>query len=109
MVRFDKKGKISPRYVGPYEVLQRVGKVTHELRLPNEFASVQLVFHVSIHKKCISDLESILPIEGLGVKDYLSHEEIQVEILDRQVKKLRKKEVFSVKVLRKNNIVEGAT
>ena len=60
-------------------------------------------------KKCIGDLESILPIEGLVVKDNLSYEEVPVQILDRQVKKLRNKEVVSVNVLWKNHLVEGAT
>ena len=60
-------------------------------------------------KKSIGDPESILPIEGLGVKDNLSYEEITVQILNRQVKKLRNKDVGSVKVLWKNHLVEGAT
>ena len=72
-------------------------------------ASVHPVFHVSMLKKCIGDPESIHPIEVLGVKDNLSYEEVLVQILDRQVKKLRNKEVVSVKVLWKNKLVEGAT
>ena len=52
MVRFGKKGNLSPPYVGPYEILQRVGKVSYELRLPNELALIHPVFHVSILKKC---------------------------------------------------------
>ena len=60
---------------------------------------VKQVFHVSKLKKCISDSESIIPIEGLSVKDNLSYEVVPVEILDRQVKKLRNKEVASVNVL----------
>ena len=71
--------------------------------------SVHLVFYVSMLKKCIGDPESIFPIEGLGVKDNLSYEEVLVQVLDRQVKKLRNKEVVSVKVLWKNQLVEGAT
>ena len=59
--------------------------------------------------KCISDPESILPIEGLSVKDNLSYEEVPVQIIDRQVKGLRNKEVIFVKVLWKNHLVEGAT
>ena len=86
VVRFVKEGKLSPRYVGPYEILKRVGKVAYELKLPNEFASIHPVFHVSMLKKCIGDPESILPIKGLGFKDNLSYEEIRVQILDRQVK-----------------------
>ena len=89
--------------------MQRVGKVAYELKLPSELASVHQVFHVSNLKNCIGDTESILPIEGLGTKDNLSYEEDLVKILDRQVKKLRNKEVASVKVLCKNHLVEGAT
>ena len=114
VVRFGKKGKLSPRYVGPYEILQRVGKVAYELKLPSKLASVHPLIHVSMLKKCIGDPESILPIEGLGVKDNLSYEEVSVieglcvkdnlsyeevlaQILDRQVNKLRNKEVAFVK------------
>ena len=86
-----------------------VGKVAYELKLPSELASFYSVFHVSMLKKCIGDLESILPIEGLGAKDHLSYEEVPLQIHDRQVKKLRNKEVVSVKVLWKNHLVEGAT
>ena len=78
---------------GSYEVLQRVGKVAYKLKLPSELALVHSVFHVSMLKKCIGDPESILPIEGLGVKDNLSYDEVPVQILYRQVKKLRNKEV----------------
>ena len=86
VIRIGKKGKLSPCYVGPYEILQSVGKIAYELKLPNELASVHPIFHVSILKMCIGDPESILPIEGLGVKDNLSYEEFHIEILDRQVK-----------------------
>ena len=75
----------------------------------SELALIHLVFHVSMLKKCIGDPESILPIEDLGVKDNLSYEEVLVQILDRQVKKLRNKEVVSVKVLWKNHLAVGAT
>ena len=85
MFRYGKKEKLSPRYVGPYDVLQKVGKVDYELKLPSEFTSVHPVFHVSMLKKCIGDPEYILLIEGLGVKDNLSYEEFSVQILDRQV------------------------
>ncbi|WMV13488.1 hypothetical protein MTR67_006873 [Solanum verrucosum] len=60
-------------------------------------------------RKCIGDPVSILPLEGLGVDENLSYEEVPVEILDRQVKRLRNKEVASVKVLWRNHLVEGAT
>ena len=69
VVRFCKKVKLIPLYVGPYENIQRVGKIADKLKHPCELASVHLVFHVSTLKNYIGDLESILPIEGLGVKD----------------------------------------
>ena len=109
VMRFGRKGKLSPRYVGPYEILQRVGEVAYELALPAELASVHPVFHVSMLKKCLGDPASILPVEGLGVGEDLSYEEIPVEILDRQVKRLRNKEIATVKVLWRNHLVEGAT
>ena len=73
VVRLGNTGKLSPRYVGPFEILQRVGKVSYELKLPIELASVHQVLHFSMIKKCICDHESILPIEGIGVKDNLSY------------------------------------
>ena len=99
MMRFDKKGKLSPRYVGHYEVFQGVGKVAYELRLSSELSLVHSVFHISMLKKCIGDPVSIIPIEGLGVDGSISYEEVPMDILDRQVKKLRNNEVASVKFL----------
>ena len=100
VVRFGKKGKLSPHYVGPYKILQKVGKVDHELKLPSEFASVHPLFGVSMLKKCIGDPDSIHPIEGLGVKDNLSYEKVLVQLLHRNVKKLQNKEVASIKELK---------
>ena len=62
VMRFSRKGKLITFYVGPYEVLQRIGKVAYELKLPSELASVHLVFHVTMLNKCIGDPISILPI-----------------------------------------------
>ena len=67
-MRFGKKGKLSPYYVGPYEILKRFGSVAYELKLPNELAMIHPVFHVSLLKKCIGDPVSILPLEVLGLK-----------------------------------------
>ena len=78
VVKISKKGKLSPCYVGLYKISQRVGKVAYELKLPSELASVHSVFHVSMLKKCIGDLESILPIEDHCVNDNLSYEEVPI-------------------------------
>ena len=69
------------------------------MKLPSELSSVHPIFYVSMLKKYISDLESIVPIEDLVVKDNHSYEEVPVQIPNRQVKKLRNKEVISIKVL----------
>ena len=81
-MRFGRKGKLSPRYVGPYEILNLVGDVAYELALPVELDYVHPVFHVSMLKKCLGDPTLILPVEGLGVDEDLSYEEVPVEILD---------------------------
>ncbi|WMV08253.1 hypothetical protein MTR67_001638 [Solanum verrucosum] len=86
--RFVKEGKLSPRYVGPYQILKCIEKFSYELNLPNELAPVHPVFHVSMLKKCIGDPASIIPLEGLGVDESLSYEEVSVEIVDRQAKRL---------------------
>ncbi|XP_069144426.1 uncharacterized protein [Solanum lycopersicum] len=109
VMRFGRKGKLSLRYVGPYEILQCVGEVAYVLALPAELASVHPVFHVYMLKKCIGVPTSILPVEGLGVGEDLSYEEVLVEILERQVKWLRNKEIATVKVLWRNHPVEGVT
>ena len=109
VMTFGKKGKLSLRYVGPYEVLQRERKFSYQLKLASELASVHSVFHVSILKKCIDGSVSILPVEGKGVNEDPSSQEVLVEIVDLQVKKLRNKEVASIKVLCINHLVEGAT
>ena len=69
VMRFGRKGKLRPRYVGPYEILQRVGEVAYELALPVELSFIHPVFHVSMLKKCLGDPASILPVEGLGAMD----------------------------------------
>ncbi|WMV14253.1 hypothetical protein MTR67_007638 [Solanum verrucosum] len=93
VMRFGKKGKLSPRYIGPYQIAKRIGKVAYELELPQELAAVHPIFHISMLKKCMGDPLLIIPTEDIGIKDNLSYEEILVQILDRQVRKLRTKEL----------------
>ncbi|WMV37997.1 hypothetical protein MTR67_031382 [Solanum verrucosum] len=109
VMRFGKKGKLSPRYVGLYKILKRVGKVAYELEVPTELAAVHPIFHISLLKKCVGDPTSIVPLEIVVMKDSLTYEEVPVDILDRQVRRLRNKEVTSVKVLWRNQSVDGAT
>ena len=104
-MRFGRKRKLCPRYVGPYVCM---GDVSYEFPFPAQLDSFHSVFHVSMLKKCLGYPSSILPVEGLGVDENLSYEEVPVEILDRQVKRLRNKEISIVKVLWRNHLVEGA-
>ncbi|WMV23726.1 hypothetical protein MTR67_017111 [Solanum verrucosum] len=88
VMRFGRKGKLSPRYIGPYRIDKRISNVAHELELPQELEAVHPIFHISMLKKCIGDPSLILPTENVRIKDSLSYEEIPVQILDRQVHKL---------------------
>ncbi|WMV55031.1 hypothetical protein MTR67_048416 [Solanum verrucosum] len=109
VMRFGKKGKFSPRYIGPYRISKMTGNVAYELELPLELGAVHLVFHISMLKKCMGNPSLIIPTEDIDIKDSLSYEEIPVQIMDRQVRKLRTKEVASIKVLWRNQFVEEAT
>ncbi|WMV13869.1 hypothetical protein MTR67_007254 [Solanum verrucosum] len=81
-MRFGKKGKLIPRYVGPYKIFKRVDKVAYELEL---LAAVHPVFHISLLKNCVADRASIVPLESVAVKDSLTYEDVPIEILDRHV------------------------
>ncbi|WMV19313.1 hypothetical protein MTR67_012698 [Solanum verrucosum] len=105
VMRFGKKGKLSPRYIGPYRISKRVGNVAYELELPSELEAVHPVFHISMLKKCMCDPSLIIHTHSISIKDSVSYE----EILDRQVCKLRTKEVASVNILWRNQFVEEAT
>ncbi|WMV41018.1 hypothetical protein MTR67_034403 [Solanum verrucosum] len=108
VMRFCKKGKLSPGYIGPYRISKRIGNVAYELELRLEFAVVHPVFHISMLKKCMGDPSLIIPTGYIDFKDNLSYEEIPVEILDHQDRKLRTNEVASVKVSQRNHFVKEA-
>ena len=103
VMRFGRKGKLSPRYIGPYQIVRMIGKVAYELDLPSDLEAVHPVFHVSMLCKCIGDTSRVFPVDDVQVTEELSYEEKPVAILDRQVRRLRTKDVASVKVLWKNN------
>ena len=108
-MRFRKKGKLSPRFVGPFEILKRIGKVAYELALPPTLAGVHNVFHVSMLRKYILDPSHVLNYEPLEIKDNLTYEEVPIQILDQKDHVLRTKTISLVKVLWKNHIVEEAS
>ena len=100
---------MSPRYIGPSKILKRIGSVAYELDLPNDLAKVHPVFHVSMLRKFIGDIDTIVPLEKVTIEENLTYEEVPIEILDRQVKRVRNKDIAPVKVLWLNQKVESAT
>ncbi|XP_074299250.1 uncharacterized protein LOC141630310 [Silene latifolia] len=109
VVRFGKRGKLSQKFIGPYEVLDRVGEVAYLLALPPALDRVHNVFHVSQLCKYISDPSHVLEAEMIELDDALTYMETPKEILDRKVRKRRHGETTLVKVLWSNNLVEEAT
>lgn len=109
VMRFGKKGKLSPRYIGPYQIIRRIGMVAYELDLPADLEAVHPVFHVSMLRKCIGDPSKIMPVKEIQITEDLNFEEQPVVILDRQTRRLRNKEITSVKVLWRNNNREEMT
>ena len=108
-MRFEKKGKLSPRFIGPFEIFEKVRKVAYRLALNPDLASIHNVFYVSILKKYISDPSHILRQEPIEVHEDLTYEEKPIKIIDTQEKKLRNKVIPLVKVQWKNHKSEEAT
>ena len=96
---FGKKGKLSPRFIGPYEILERIGHIAYRLALPLELANLHDVFHVSILRKYKSNESHILHVQEVQVQQDFSYDEEPKAILAREVKQLRNKQVPLVKVL----------
>ncbi|GKA07949.1 putative reverse transcriptase domain-containing protein [Tanacetum coccineum] len=103
VIRFGKRGKLNPRYIGPLKILKRVGPVAYKLELPEELMNVYNTFHVSNLKKCLSDESLVIPIKELRLNDKLNFVEEPVEVMDRELKQLRQSRITIVKVLRNSN------
>ncbi|GJW69548.1 putative reverse transcriptase domain-containing protein [Tanacetum coccineum] len=98
VVRFGKRGKLNPRYVGPFKVIERVGTVAYKLELPQQLSRVHNTFHVSNLKKCLSDESLVIPLEELRVDDKLHFVEEPVEVMDREIKQLKRSRIPIIKV-----------
>ncbi|XP_042400952.1 uncharacterized protein LOC121990981 [Zingiber officinale] len=109
VMRFGKKGKLSPRFIGPFEILDRVGTLAYRVALPPNLAGVHNVFHVSMLRKYLSNPSHVLHFEPLRLAPNLSYEEKPTQILDRQERKLRNKVIKMVKVKWLNHSEEEAT
>ncbi|KAL0561626.1 hypothetical protein IC582_002066 [Cucumis melo] len=109
VLRFERRGKLSPRFVGPFEILERIGPVAYRLALPPSLSTVHDVFHVSMLRKYVPDPSHVVDYEPLEIDENLSYTEQPVEVLAREMKTLRNKEIPLVKVLWRNHRVEEAT
>ena len=109
VLRFEKRGKLSPRYIGPYEILSKVGPVAYRLKLPPELSRIHDTFHVSMLRKYIPDPSHVLREQPVQLKENLTYEETLMQIIDRKEHVLRSKVILLVKVLWKNHEREAAT
>ncbi|KAK6143243.1 hypothetical protein DH2020_023591 [Rehmannia glutinosa] len=110
LINLKKGGKLSPRYVGPYKILQRIGKLAYRLKLPAPYAGMHDVFHVSRLKKYQPDPEHIITRDTPPLMENLSYTERSIRIIDQQIRQLRKREIPMVKVVWQNhNRDEDAT
>ncbi|XP_070054469.1 uncharacterized protein [Nicotiana tomentosiformis] len=107
--RFGKKGKLSPRYIGPFEILERIGEVAYKLALPPSLSIVHSVFHISMLRKYYDDPSHVLDFSSVQLGNGLTYIEELMAILDRQVQKLRSKNIDSVKVQWRGHLVEETT
>nr|GEV48756.1 putative reverse transcriptase domain-containing protein [Tanacetum cinerariifolium] len=97
VIRLGKQGKLNPRYIGPFKILERISPAAYELELPEELSNVHSTFHVSNLKKCLSDESLVIPMKKLWLDDKLNFVEAPMEVMDREVKQLKQSRIPIVK------------
>nr|GFB94118.1 putative reverse transcriptase domain-containing protein [Tanacetum cinerariifolium] len=98
VICFGKRGKLNPRYIGPFKILAKVGTVAYRLELPEQLSRVHSMFHVSKLKKCMADEPLAIPLDEIQVDDKLNFIQKPVEIMDREVKRLKQSRIPIAKV-----------
>ncbi|KAH9665582.1 Endonuclease [Citrus sinensis] len=106
---FGKKGKLSPRFIGPFEILERIGLVAYRIALPPSLSRLHNVFHVSVLRKYIADPLHVLDYQPIQINEDMSYEEQPIEIVDRNEQVLRNRVIPLVKVRWINHSIEEAT
>ncbi|XP_070672223.1 uncharacterized protein [Malus domestica] len=109
MVRFGKRGKLSPQYIGPYWIMERIGAVAYRLELPLELSQIHDIFHVSLLRKYVPDPSHVIQPKPLEVRQDAGYVKEPMAIINRQDKTLRNKVISLVKVLWRNHAVEEET
>nr|GEV38929.1 putative reverse transcriptase domain-containing protein [Tanacetum cinerariifolium] len=98
VIRFGKRGKLSPRYIGPFEIIERIGPVAYKLELPKKLHGIHSLFHLTNLKKCLANENLVIPLKEVQLDDKLHFIEKPVEIMNREVKQLKKSQIPIVKV-----------
>ncbi|GJW29079.1 putative reverse transcriptase domain-containing protein [Tanacetum coccineum] len=98
VIHFGKRGKLNPRYIGPFKIIAKVGTVTYHLELPDQLSRVHSTFHVLNLKKCMADEPLAIPLDEIQIEDKFHFIEEPVEIMDREVKHLKQSRIPIVKV-----------
>nr|GEX56944.1 putative reverse transcriptase domain-containing protein [Tanacetum cinerariifolium] len=98
VIRFGKRVKLNPRYIGPFKIIAKVGTIAYGLELPEQLSRVHSTFHVSNLKKCMSDEPLAIPLDEIQVDDKLHFIEEPVEVMDRKVKRLKQSRIPIVNV-----------
>nr|GEU67069.1 retrotransposon protein, putative, Ty1-copia subclass [Tanacetum cinerariifolium] len=99
VIRFRKQGKLNPRYIGPFKILERIGPVAYKLELLEELRNIHNTFYISNLKKCLSDESLVIPMKELRLDDKLNFMKEPVEVMDREVKRLKQSHIPIVKNL----------
>ena len=98
VIRFGKRGKLNPRYIGPFKIIQRIGPVAYRLELPEKLQGIHDTFHVSNLRKCLADESLFMPLQDVHINEKLNFVERPIQIIDRQIRKLRNREFPLVRV-----------
>ena len=109
VIRFQKREKLNPRYIGPFKIIEMIGLVAYRLELPSELSHIHNVFHVLMLKKYVSNPSHILEALPFELNEDLSFEIQPVSIVDQRIKELRNKAIPMVKVLWRSDTIEEKT